>query len=68
MGDVLGGLNLAVGVLAALVNKAKTGRGEKVDVALVDSVVSSMQNITMIYLAEGRIPQRIGNQIGRAHV
>ena len=28
-----------VGVLAALVNKAKTGRGEKVDVALVDSVV-----------------------------
>lgn len=62
MGDVLGGLNLAIGVLAALVKKAKTGLGEKVDVALVDSVVSAMQNITMIYLAEGRIPQRIGNR------
>ena len=36
LGDVLGGLNLAVGVLAALVNKQRTGLGEKVDVALVD--------------------------------
>lgn len=62
MGDVLGGLNLTIGVLAALVNKQKTGKGEKVDVALVDSVVSSMTNITMIYLAEGRIPERIGNR------
>ena len=62
MGDVLGGLNMAIGVLAALVNKQKTGLGEKVDVALVDSVVSAMENITMIYQATGRIPQRIGNR------
>ena len=62
MGDILGGLNMAIGVLAALVNKAKTGLGEKVDIALVDSVASAMENITMIYQAEGRIPQRIGNR------
>lgn len=62
MGDVLGGLNMTIGVLAALVNKQKTGLGEKVDVALVDSVVSAMENITMIYQTEGRIPQRIGNR------
>lgn len=62
MGDVLGGLNLAIGVLAALNNKNKTGEGEKVDIALVDSVVSAMQNINMIYLNEGRIPTRIGNR------
>lgn len=62
MGDVLGGLNLAVGVLAALVNRQKTGQGEKVDIALVDSVVSSMENITMIYQSTGRLPQRIGNR------
>lgn len=62
MGDVLGGLNLTVGVLAALVNRQKTGLGEKVDVALVDSVVSAMENITMIYQSTGRIPQRIGNR------
>ena len=34
----------------------------KVDVALVDSVASAMENITMIYQATGRIPQRIGNR------
>lgn len=62
MGDVLGGLNLTIGVLAALNNKNKTGEGEKVDIALVDSVVSAMQNINMIYLNEGRIPSRIGNR------
>ena len=62
VGDVLGGLNLTVGVLAALVNKQKTGLGEKVDVALVDSVASAMENITMIYQSTGRIPQRIGNR------
>lgn len=55
-------MNLTIGVLAALHRKQVTGLGEKVDVALVDSVVSAMTNITMIYLAEGRIPQRIGNR------
>lgn len=62
IGDVLGGLNMTIGVLAALVSKKQTGLGEKVDVALVDSVVSAMENITMIYQTEGRIPQRIGNR------
>ncbi len=62
IGDVLGGLNMVIGVLASLVNREKTGLGEKVDVALVDSVVSAMENITMIYQSTGRIPQRIGNR------
>ena len=62
MGDVLGGLSLTAGVLGALVRQAKTGQGEMVDVALVDSVVSSLEIITQIYLASGRIPERIGNR------
>jgi len=62
IGDVLGGLSLTIGVLGALVNKQKTGEGEKVDVSLVDSVVSAMTNINMIYLATGKIPERIGNR------
>lgn len=62
LGDVLGALNATAGVLAALVNKQKTGLGEKVDVALVDSVAAAMENITMIYQSTGRVPQRIGNR------
>ena len=62
MGDVLGGLSCAIGVLAALNSRARTGQGQKVDIALVDSVVASLEIINMIYFVEGRIPERIGNR------
>lgn len=62
MGDVLGGLSMAVGVLGAVVHQLQTGKGQLVDVSLVDSVVSSLEIITQIYLASGRIPERIGNR------
>lgn len=62
MGDVLGGLSVTIGILAALKNRDFTGKGQKVDVSLVDSVVSSMEIITQIYLSQGRIPERIGNR------
>lgn len=62
MGDVLGGLSLTVGILGALARQIKTGKGEMVDVSLVDSVVSSLEIITQIYLATGHIPERIGNR------
>ncbi|WP_353095469.1 CoA transferase [Tissierella praeacuta] len=67
MGDVLGGLGVTIGVLAAVINKVKTGEGQKVDVSLVDSVVSSLEIITQIYLATGRIPGRIGNRYESAY-
>lgn len=67
IGDILGGLNCCVGILAAYVNKLKTGRGEKVDVALVDAVVSGLEVINQIYLSSGRIPQRIGNRYESAY-
>ena len=60
--DVMGGISCCVGVLAAYVNRLKTGEGEKVDVALVDSMVSSLEIINMIYLCTGRVPTRIGNR------
>ncbi len=60
--DVMGGISCCVGVLAAYVNRLKTGEGEKVDVSLVDSMVSSLEIINMIYLCTGRVPTRIGNR------
>lgn len=62
IGDVLAGLGLAIGVLSAYINMKKTGCGQMVDVSLVDSVVSSLEIINQIYLAEGRIPMRTGNR------
>ena len=62
MADVLGGLSLASGVLAAYIGSQKTGEGQKVDVSLVDSVVSSLEIINQIYLVTGKNPERIGNR------
>ena len=60
--DVMGGISCCVGVLAAYANRLKTGKGEKVDVALVDSMVSSLEIINTIFLCTGKTPQRIGNR------
>jgi len=62
LSDVMGGISLTAGVLAAYVSKQKTGRGQMVDVALVDSIVSTLEIINQIYLVTGRIPERIGNR------
>jgi formyl-CoA transferase len=62
MADVLAGLSVTVGILGALLNAQKTGIGQKVDVALVDSTVASLEIINQIYLATGKIPERIGNR------
>lgn len=62
MSDVLGGVSCCIGVLAAYINRLKTGEGEMVDVSLVDATVSSLEIINMIYLCTGRIPSRIGNR------
>jgi crotonobetainyl-CoA:carnitine CoA-transferase CaiB-like acyl-CoA transferase len=60
--DVMGGISCCVGVIAAYVNRLKTGEGEKVDVSLVDSMVSALEIINIIYLCTGKVPQRIGNR------
>jgi crotonobetainyl-CoA:carnitine CoA-transferase CaiB-like acyl-CoA transferase len=62
IGDVLGGLSVTIGVLGAIVHQKQTGEGQMVDVSLVDSVISSLEIITQIYLASDRIPERIGNR------
>ncbi|MVB10089.1 Acetyl-CoA:oxalate CoA-transferase [Caprobacter fermentans] len=60
--DVVGGLNCAIGVLAAYSHKLQTGEGEKVDISLVDGMVSALEIINMIYLVQERVPTRIGNR------
>ena len=65
--DVMAGVSLTVGVLAAYIKKQETGQGQKVDVALVDSIVSALEIINQIYLVSGRNPERIGNRYEAAY-
>lgn len=61
MGDILGGLNMAIGVLAALHARTLTGRGQKVDISLLDSVIVSLENTFTRYWETGQIYKRNGN-------
>lgn len=61
MGDMLGGMNLVIGVLAAVNARSITGVGQRVDVSLVDSVVASLENAYIRYFKSQKIPERTGN-------
>ncbi len=60
--DVLGGLCACIGILSSLIAIKNGKPGQKVDIALVDSVVSAMETIIQIYLVEDREPKRTGNR------
>jgi crotonobetainyl-CoA:carnitine CoA-transferase CaiB-like acyl-CoA transferase len=59
--DVFSGVYSAVGILAALTRREKTGKGGYVDCALVDSTVGTLAFQALNYLVSGEIPKRIGN-------
>lgn len=59
--DILGGLNAAVGILAALQYRDRTGRGQYIDISLADGAISAMSSINQGYLTDGTLPQRQGN-------
>jgi crotonobetainyl-CoA:carnitine CoA-transferase CaiB-like acyl-CoA transferase len=59
--DIFTGIYSVVGILAALMERGRTGRGCQVDTALVDSQVGVLANQALNYLVSGKVPARIGN-------
>ena len=59
--DIFTGVYSVVGILAALAEREKTGKGCYVDTALVDSTVGVLSNQALNYLVSGKVPKRIGN-------
>jgi crotonobetainyl-CoA:carnitine CoA-transferase CaiB-like acyl-CoA transferase len=59
--DVLTGLNAAVGILAALHRRSQTGRGEWVEVSLLDSAFAALVNVATGALVTGEEARRHGN-------
>ena len=52
-----GGMHAAIGILAAIVAREKTGRGQHVDIAMTDGVVSLMTSALSTYFADGTVPR-----------
>lgn len=59
--DIMTGMYAAVSVLAALASRELTGRGQQVDLALLDCQVAWLANQAMNYLVSGEVPGRAGN-------
>ncbi|WP_345662364.1 CoA transferase [Streptomyces venetus] len=59
--DVITGLHAALGIMAALRHREATGRGQRVEVNLLSSLLSAMVNQSSAYAVAGVVPGRMGN-------
>jgi crotonobetainyl-CoA:carnitine CoA-transferase CaiB-like acyl-CoA transferase len=59
--DVVTGLHAAIGILAALHAREKSGLGQHIDINLLSALLSSMVNQTGAFALGGVTPQRMGN-------
>lgn len=59
--DLFTGMYSAVGILAALRHAERTGEGQHLDMALLDTQVAMLANLGANYLVSGKAPGRAGN-------
>ncbi|MBM3354807.1 MAG: CoA transferase, partial [Betaproteobacteria bacterium] len=59
--DILTGMYASVAILAAITHRERTGEGQYIDAALLDTMVAFNANQIVSYFASGRIPVRWGN-------
>ncbi len=62
IGDMAGGLYTAIGVLSALVERNRSGKGQRIDVSMLDAQVALLENAIVRYEATGEVPVRIGTR------
>lgn len=62
VGDITAGLFTTIGILAAVNSRNETGKGQKVDVAMLDCQVAILENAISRYVVTGDIPAPGGNK------
>ncbi|WP_308588853.1 CoA transferase [uncultured Oscillibacter sp.] len=62
IGDLAAGLYAAIGILADLYAREKTGRGDRLDFAMMDCQVALLENCMIRYIGTGKVPGPIGNR------
>jgi len=61
IGDILAGHQAVIGILTALVYRDKSGRGQHLDISMVDGLFSVLENAVARYLNAGETPAPLGN-------
>jgi len=59
--DILTGMYATNAILAAVIHRDRTGEGQSIDMALLDTQIAIMANASSAYLCSGEIPKRLGN-------
>jgi crotonobetainyl-CoA:carnitine CoA-transferase CaiB-like acyl-CoA transferase len=59
--DIFTGLHAVIGIEAALFHRERTGQGQYLDLALLDSQIAVLANQALNYLVGGKAPTRLGN-------
>jgi len=59
--DLMTGMYSAVAILAAIAQRSRTGLGQRIDMALLDTLVAMLANMNTNYLVSGAAPGRAGN-------
>ena len=62
IGDITAALFAAIGILAAVHERAASGMGQKIDISMLDCQVAILENAVARYLTSGEVPSRIGNR------
>ena len=62
MGDITAGLYTAIGVLAALHERDRSGAGQMLDLSMLDCQIAVLENAVARYFATGREPQPLGTR------
>ena len=59
--DIFTGMYASTAILAAVVHRDQTGQGQYIDMALLDTQIAVMANISSAYLCSDQVPSRFGN-------
>ena len=62
IGDLGGGLFASIGILSALHARERTGRGQNVDISMVDGQISLLSYLATMYFVSGEVPHSMGNE------
>ena len=60
--DIVSGLFTTIGIMGALRTAEATGKGQQLDIAMVDCVLAVLENAVVRYTSAGETPQRIGSR------
>ncbi|MGZ5064291.1 MAG: CaiB/BaiF CoA transferase family protein [Usitatibacter sp.] len=59
--DLFTGMYSTSAILAALLHRERSGRGQRIDMALLDVQVAMLANLSSAYFCSGEVPRRMGN-------